>query len=190
MKSIEIRGSHSGHTLVAAALDCHPNIIIANRYGAPITIKQILASKNDTQKWVGNKYSFIHPDQLTNKEKILWLGNTGRIEAPDRTIWIIRNPYVMAYSLLKKHKSIEAVMKFILNMFKQVEEKIFYEDIIINPKIEFIKLGCTLELNVTKNWLEAASSLVKTNIKQPKLDINLDNLFNNYTWLQRYAYTR
>lgn len=187
MKCLEVRGSHSGHTVVAAALDCHPNVIIANRYGKPLTAEQVIEQKSDYLRWgKKGKYSFLHEDQCVVKDRILWVGNTGKMEHVDKVIGVVRNPYVMAYSLIKKHKTQNAVIKFMDNLFENIGEAIFYEDLLVAPMNIFVVIAASLELNATMDWLNSASSLVIRGIPQPKLDIDLTELFDKYDWLRRY----
>lgn len=187
MRTFEIKGSYSGHTLVGAILDCHPNVIVANRYSKPITADEILNSYNNSLKWIGIKYSFKHQAQFLYKSDILWLGNTGAVKDPDQIISIVRNPYAMAFSIIKKYKTEEATVERLHDIFNEMAGKVFfYEDLIGLPIKLCHELADYFKLQVPDYWLDAAISLVRNNIPQPVLDINLDSLFEKYEWLQRY----
>lgn len=188
MRRLEIKGSHSGHTLVAAVLDCHPNVVVANRYGWPLTTDDVLNSRNDLNKWVGVKYNFVNRFQIMYKSEILYVANTGVMADPDKIVGVVRNPYAMAFSLIKKHKTEENTIKFLLNIFKNLdnEYKIFYEDILSFPLKIFSELAVELKLQTPDFWLSAAENLVRKNIPQPKLDIDLSGIFDKYEWLGRY----
>lgn len=186
MKSLEIRGSHSGHTLVAAMLDCHPNIIMANTYGKALSVYDVLDSSSNVKKWDGLNYKFIHPYQQQYKPSILLVGNTDKMINPDYTILIVRDPYVMVNSLLKKHKEIKKVIEFMDNLFEKMEYIVFYEDIIKNPINELITLSNLFCIRHPDYWLTASKSLIQKDIEQPRIDVDLSKLFDKYEWLGRY----
>lgn len=187
MKHLEIKGSHSGHSLVAACLDCHPNVVVANIYGYAISDAEVLSSRHNKLKWKRNKYNYNHPLQNSIKSNLLWLGNTGRIKNPDKTIGIIKNPYVMANTLIKKHKTEEAVIRFMDQLFENMNDgRIFYEDLLKEPRYQFTRLADILGIPYISYWVEAAISLIRDDIPQSKMNINLDLLFNKYEWLKIY----
>ncbi len=186
MQKLAIKGSHSGHTLVAAILDCHPNVVIDNHYGQPRTAEEMLNTSQDADKWTGNTYSFTHPDQTVPKSNVLWVGNTGDVDAPDSVIGVVRNPYAMSYSIVKKHKTEDAAKQVMWALFEQMEYMVFYEDLTEDPERSLIEISDRLSIPMTDNWLVAADELINTNLAHPTLTIDLGEFFARYAWLRRY----
>jgi hypothetical protein len=193
MRVVKLCGSHTGHTLVGAGLDCHYAVVIDNKYGGAIPVDTLMSSVVHHDKWdapPGFKYSFSHPMQRELKGEVVWVGNTGGIVGDiDLHINVVKNPYEVAYTFLKKYKTTNRAFQSLDTMFSDMQSNpgpvVYYEDLIAYPEMEFLKLAATMELEATARWLAACASLIKE-VERPRLDVDLDFLFDRYDFLRRY----
>jgi hypothetical protein len=110
MNKLSFSGAgHNGHTLVAAILDSHPEVSIANDYDAD-TEKQVRRASYDPKQWDGDPYSFRLPGQGGTKHAKI-LGTTGRELTFDEGvddryhIAILRHPMDVIGSTYRRHKN-------------------------------------------------------------------------------------
>ena len=186
MKTVAVVGSHTGHTILAACLDCHPDVMMANSYGRKLTVPEILMASANEDRWVGERYNFSHAGQIRKNVPKL-VGNTGGVIDPDYVLLTVRDPYVMANSLArsKRFDTHEKILERLMLIYSEYAEGflIFYEDFIKSPVRELKEIALFLDLD--GSWEEAAE-MVKP-YEQPRMDIDLSELFDRYAFLGRYA---
>lgn len=162
---------HSGHTLVAALLDSHPQIAMANTYGRYDSVEGIIETTK-TPLWDGPKYNFTMPGHQGSVEDVRAVGHT-TLNPVDEfglepiTIGCIRNPYdVIAAQAVKlqnrSDKPLETAVDYYLANLENLFASHFFVWIDIPGIIisTLIKICDTVELRYTNKWLKAAKMMI------------------------------
>lgn len=201
--------SHTGHTVVAAILDSHPNVCMVNVYYSAISMERLLERAKDPRQWLGDPYSYNLPGQGDTTE-IKLVGITGRelnLDLEGRYVNMLRNPFDVIGSTYRKRMNRvrnpkEDTVESYENSLKQMEEcgghYMYHEDFVKDPVFEMRKCLEYLELEYTSEWLAAGVSIVIKEIITsrhyfPWTDKDKDqvyNIMNENRRLKRYAFER
>ncbi|MDX1373011.1 MAG: hypothetical protein R3321_11105 [Nitrososphaeraceae archaeon] len=161
----------NGHTLVAACLDAHPQVVITNTYGSGCgSIEEILETSSKESMWdKGAKYKFNIPGQ-GEWEDVKVVGTTNNVtrgceNLTRKNILVMRNPFDVIGSRYRKTKNLRVVT----NMFFQGFERalkldnlmfVCHEEWIKNP-IDFL-FNCAdwLEIKKDMKWAMRCADLI------------------------------
>jgi hypothetical protein len=165
--------AHNGHTLIAAILDSHPEVSIANDYDATTEAHARRASYDPSQ-WDGNPYSYRLPGQGGIKNATI-VGTTGgplRFDVGtgyEFYIAILRHPLDVIGSRYRRHKNRSETPEE--DTFRSYEASLIgmaavpsiymsYERFVSDPESGLIVLMEQLGLSFDNEWLDNAISIV------------------------------
>jgi hypothetical protein len=164
---------HNGHTLIAAILDSHPKVSIANDYDAE-TGRQARTASYDPRQWDGDPYSYRLPGQGGIKLATI-LGTTGRAltfdvgTGYDFYIAIMRHPLDVIGSRYRRFQNrsetpeedtFESFEESLMQMAAVPSHYMQYEHFVQDPEPGLIVLLATLGLTWEDDWLERAIDIV------------------------------
>lgn len=162
----------TGHTLIAAMLDAHPNVAIDNSYDSFSSIEELVerVKNKDPMKWSRGKYTFDIVGQKGKKDLKI-IGTTKLMtpgEAADITIGCVRDPYEIAASLAGKYKNrfehpIDRAikeMKEAIPIWETADIVLSLERVCSNPRINIALLAHTVGIPLLSNWLKACTRAI------------------------------
>lgn len=169
---------HNGHSIIAAILASHPNIVLANNYSKEISINKIYESaKND--RWDA-RYPFEIPGQhdIEDKEEVFFLGFSGANpilpEGLEHSpIHVLRNPFDVIGSRYFKFKNRKedpmdyAIKNYCTRIRETFAQNVFtvvYEDFVIRPYTELNEILEYFCLYYSQAWMTKVIKYVSPNI--------------------------
>lgn len=189
--------AYSGHTLIGAILDAHPQVVVSNTYGPKVeSVEAVIKQTRNVDQWIGPKYIFSIEGQGEIKDLKVYGTTTMSWTENELQLTCIRNPFEIYKAHTAKLKDRDKAMEACNNTWERLESypsfKIIHEIFIYEPHSLLKDLTQYLKIDYNNEWVEKASSIIRTDLPKRHIDISKEEekairqAINKYKILEVY----